>query len=341
MLSTDDTPVQVSNLKKANHQAKQGAVLDGFTRRPQATENTPKAKPSQARTSPVTAKAHLQKSKTLMRPAVKKPKPVAPRADIQRVKHSIVKKQDIARAARAAQVQKSGAVNRYGAHIGSTGIQRHVVEHLPVVAAPSSVSQRVAQLATSTETQLKQSVDLIEESLRNASSHLEQFDSRSLRKSFLERTGFRNKAANIGAISTVTVLLFGFFAWQNAPNLQTRLAATQSGVSAHMPGYKPSGYSAQRGVKSEPGKVAITFRSNTDDKQFVVTQQASNWSSDSLLSNHVLASRQPFQTYQDQGKTVFIYDNSNATWVSGGVWYRIDGNASLTSDQLLRIASSF
>lgn len=120
-----------------------------------------------------------------------------------------------------------------------------------------------------------------------------------------------------------------------------RVAAARSGVSAQLPGYHPAGFSAANGIKSEPGKVTVAFKSNTNDKQFSVTQQASNWSSDSLLSNHVLASKQPFQTYQDAGITVYISNNSSATWVNGGIWYRIDGDATLTSDQLLRIANSF
>ncbi len=59
------------------------------------------------------------------------------------------------------------------------------------------------------------------------------------------------------------------------------------------------------------------------------------------LTNHVLTNKQPFQTFQDAGKTIYIYEDSKATWVNGGVWYQINGNASLTSDQLLRIANSF
>lgn len=323
-----------------------GAVMDGFTRRPQiqtpvATQPAKKAKPTTARTAPAHAATKLQKSKTLMRPAVSKPKPVI-KSDVSRVKHEIRSKQDPARTARAASVVKSSAINRYGAVATDHRIIKKVA-HMPVASQPAhlTVTQKVAHLATSTEAHLKQSVDVIEESLRNASAHLERFDGDHIKRSFHERFGFRNKVANLSSFTFAVLLLVGFFAWQNAPNLEMRVAATRSGVAAHMPGYKPAGFGVSRNVKIDPGKVAVTFRSNTDDKKYTVTQQASTWSSDSLLSNHVLATRQPFQTYQDQGKTVYIYDNSNATWVSGGVWYRIDGNANLTSDQLLRIANSF
>lgn len=311
-------------------------VVDGFTRRPQMQA---KAKPTTARTAVANASAvKLEKSSTLMRPAVKKPAKVI-KSDITASKHSILAKHDPTRATRAASVQKSSSIQRYGAVNQHKVIKK--VAALPVAnQGHHTATQKVAHLATSTEAHLKQSVDIIEESLRNASAHLEQFED-TVKRSFFERFGFKHKGANFAALSFAGLLLVGFFAWQNAPNLEMRVAAARAGVSADVPGYRPAGFGLSRDIKSEPGKVAITFQSNSDNKKYTVTQQASNWSSDSLLSNHVLASREPFQTYQDEGKTVYIYDNSNATWVNGGIWYRVDGDASLTSDQLLRIANSF
>lgn len=342
-----------------------GKVVDGFVRRQQTFSALPVApviktvrtidinsapaamavaaptsKPNTARSAPSHVKANLEKSKTLMRPAVKKPQPVIEhKAETPAYRF---KKENHARSLRAASAQKSPLIRRFHPVNRHAIIKKAAV--LPVVAqneaAKRQISSQVAHLATSTEVKLKQSVDIIEESLRNASAHLETFEDNVAHSSFWTRFGFRNKAANLASLSFAGLLLVGFFGYQNAPNIDMRVAAAKSGVSAHMPGYSPAGFSAVRDVKSEPGKVSVIFRSNTDDKKFTVSQQASNWSSDSLLSNHVLASKQPYQTYDDRGKTVYIYDNSNATWVNGGVWYRVDGNASLSSDQLLRIANS-
>jgi hypothetical protein len=107
-----------------------------------------------------------------------------------------------------------------------------------------------------------------------------------------------------------------------------------------MPAYTPAGFSLNRDVQVSPGKITVGFRSNTDDKEFTITQQASNWSSQAMVNNHLIASNKTYQSYDNNGKIVYIYDNSNATWVNGGVWYQINGNATLTSDQLIRIASS-
>lgn len=337
-----------------------GRVVDGFVRRPNVAAAQPakvvakpvqvtapvettvkKVKPAAQRAPVVHAKAKLQKSKTLMRPAVKKPKQIVEATTVP-AKHTQLKKQDPTRELRAASVPKSTLVSRFNhsATPEATIVKRQA--SLPVSPAPPMTEQigsKVAQLATSTEAQVKHSVDIIEESLRNATAHLEVFEDKA-KKGFLERFGFKHKGANIASLTVAGFLLVGFFAYQNILNVEMRVAATRAGLSAHMPGYNPAGFSAANGVKSEPGKVAVTFTSNTDDKHYTLTQQASNWSSDSLLTNHVLASKQPYQTYQDEGKTIYITDNSNATWVNGGVWYKIDGNASLTSDQLLRIANS-
>lgn len=322
-------------------------VLDGFVRGAR-THTT-------ARTQPKYQKTALQKSQTLMRPAVQKPQPIAKTAAQNSVpaKKLQFKKKDTGREARAASTPKSSAIRRFKAPAQpATLVKKQAVVPVATQAAPvaprhaaaayAPASQRAAQLATTTEAHVKQSVDAIEASLRSATSHLQHFDDSLMKRGFFSRFSlFKSRAANLATLSVAGLLLMGFFAYQNAPNIEMRVAAAQSGVSAQMPGYKPTGFSASRGIKADPGKVTVAFHSNTNNKEFTVTQQASNWSSDALLANHVLASKQPYQTYQNEGKTVFIYDNSNATWVNGGIWYQVNGDASLTSDQLLRLANSF
>jgi hypothetical protein len=317
-------------------------AVDGF-RGPVQAKQPVKPKPVQPINKPAEVKsaAKLEKSRTLMRTAVKKPKPVSNHAS-STAKHTQLKKEDSHRKIRAHSVPKSSLVQRF--NLGGHGkiVKKETV--LPVAQKPAvaqHITSEVARLATSTETQIKHSVDIIEESLRNATSHLEKFEDKVGRSTFWDRVGFRNKAANLTSLAIAGVLLLGFFAYQNIPNAEMRLAATRSGVSASIPNYRPAGFSGAKDIQVEPGKVSVSFFSNSSDKQFTVTQQASNWSSDSLLTNHVLANKQPFQTFQDAGKTIYIYEDSKATWVNGGVWYRVEGNASLTSDQLLRIANSF
>ena len=73
---------------------------------------------------------------------------------------------------------------------------------------------------------------------------------------------------------------------------------------------------------------------------FGLNQKASSWNSSALLDNFIQPKGKTYQTYQEQGKTIYIYDKASASWVSGGVWYQVTGNSSLNNDQLLSIANS-
>jgi hypothetical protein len=270
-----------------------------------------------------------------MRPAVKKPV----------IRNDVTSKRPIAedattkaRELRAKQSSKNPLVHRFNHSNAHTSVPKRQA-HLPValpVAKPHKGGSNSTRQANHHTTQ----PTIFEQAIKNADSHLKEFDSAAHKKGrALRRYGLKSKAGNIALLSVAGLLLVGFFAYQNAPSIEMRLAATRAGVPASMPGYKPAGYGATS-VKHEPGKVSVSFRSRTDNKGFTLTQQASNWNSASLLANTVTQNKQPYQTYQDGGKTVYIYNSSNATWVDGGVWYQLEGDASLTSDQLLRIANS-
>ena len=118
------------------------------------------------------------------------------------------------------------------------------------------------------------------------------------------------------------------------------LAATRAGLNASIPTYQPSGFSMAGPIEYEPGVVTLNFKSNSDERSFAVTQKNSSWNSETLLENFVFATKQPYQTFQANGRTIYIYEGNKATWVDGGVWFNIDGKANLNSDQLLRIADS-
>lgn len=322
-----ETPMQAI-IKPAN-----GAVLDGFTRRAPSVSVAKLPKTAQLATSqPKPAARGVQKSQTLMRPAVKKPAVI--KNDTQGKQHlPKPAHQDLARKARAQISAKSPLISKFGGIKHHSSVSKKEA-HLPV-ALPTQADQNIEQRAN---TELQR----IEQAIAGATSHLNQLEKGIVKKArLLDRVGFRNRFANIATMACSLLLLVGFFAYQNAPALEMRVAAARSGVSAQMPGYKPAGYGVAGKVDSSAGKVTVSFKSRTDDKKFTITQQSSNWNSSSLLANHVAKASQPYQTYQNDGKTVYIFDNSNATWVNAGIWYQVVGDASLTSDQLLRLANSF
>jgi len=292
--------------------------------------------PAASRTVAQNANRKLEKSKTLMRPSVKKP--VLPKSDITPMRPAVKSPGHSAiREARAMEASRSPHVSRFGE---PKPIVKKEVE-LPVAEQPAAL-QPMQTLPTITQA-VHNEISRMEHALDDANAHLRTFEETMVKKvPFLRRVGFKNKAANLAAMTTAFLLLVGFFGYQNKTLVEMKVAAQQSGVSANLPGYKPAGYVVKGGVDAEPGKVRVSYKSTTDNRGYTLTQQASNWNSTALLANHVTKNHcnTCFQTWQNEGKTVYVYDNSNATWVSGGVWYMLEGNANLSTDQLLKIASS-
>lgn len=118
-----------------------------------------------------------------------------------------------------------------------------------------------------------------------------------------------------------------------------RVAAVRAGISANYPQYNPDGYHFSGPITYQPGEVNISFKSNTNPKGFVIKQKTSTWDSQAVLDNYVAKQTGTYLTYQERGLTVYSFGN-RAAWVNGGLLYTIDGDAPLSSDQLLHIATS-
>lgn len=144
--------------------------------------------------------------------------------------------------------------------------------------------------------------------------------------------------------ATMTALLVfsavGYIAYRNIPNMALRVAAQRAGFNASLPGYSPSGFSFAGPVAYSEGIVELEYKSNSDDRTYQLIQRESPWDSESLLDNFVANTGNDYLTFQERGLTVYIYDTSNATWVDGGVWYIVEGQSLLSSEQLLKIAGS-
>lgn len=150
----------------------------------------------------------------------------------------------------------------------------------------------------------------------------------------------RPKARSVFATAVLVVLGLGYVTYLNIPNLSLRVAASRSGINATMPGYKPSGFAIAGPIKYSQGLVTLNFSSNSDERNFAISERSSSWDSESLLANYVEKETPNYVTFQEKGLTVYIYDGSSATWVDGGIWYTIEGESQLNSDQLLKIAAS-
>lgn len=310
---------------------KNGPSIDGFSRKP--------SKPVASHSF----HSKAEKSKTLMRTAVKKPvhhkvhsstshtpsshKATKPQAHVA-VQHE--------RIARATNVPKSTLISRFGSTSGpSATVLETKVAHVPV--APAPPVQQHAPVAK----HRPGAANPFHSAIENAVSHHQGSPRKPTKRQRVAKAlRITPRTVSFGSFIIAGMMLGGFFVYQNIPNLAMRVAATRSGVTAKLPGYKPAGFAMNGPIKYSTGQITVSYRSTTDNRAFQVTQRNSEWNNETLLEKFVSAERRAFQTYQDRGKTIYIYDDNNATWVNDGVWYQVEGKSSLNSDQLLRIANS-
>lgn len=307
-------------------------VVDGFVKRPKTTQ------PNNNRSVHM-HNQHPQKSKTLMRTAVKKPiaNNVSSASNASPKKTLFGKATVMPRTSTipehrqklADNTQKSNLVHKFGSS------EVHPIK-------PTVVPLQVHTAPAQTQPRLTKTAELLEKALQAAEGHNEPYfqSKKKLHHKIAKKIGVSGRAVAITTSILAAIAFGGFYAYQNVPRIAMKVAASRAGFGASMPNYSPSGFSFSGPVQYSEGQVTVGFKSNTDDRNYKITQQTSDWSSDSLLNNFLVTSGKTYQTYQDRGRTIYIYDNNNATWVDGGVWYQIEGKSDLTSDQLVRIANS-
>lgn len=311
-----------ASVKKPHHTSVQGHNIDGFKR--QAAHAHPKISHTSIHHKP-------ERSKTLMRSAVHKPTP-APAATVAARR---------AKPSPTTNVTRSHLISKFG----TPNARPKPVPAVLAVKAPPEVLDEVDLLDHHHQTSLKPPrsapANHIDTALEHATSHEQPRHKKTTRRhQVAKKLRVSARAVNIGASLIVMVILGGYFAYQNVPNLAVRIASARAGVAGGLPDYQPAGFSLRGPIQYQPGQINISYQSNSDDRKFHLTERSSSWNSETLLQNYVAINRRAYQTYQSSGKTIYIYDKNNATWVDEGVWYQIEGNSALSSDQLLRLANS-
>lgn len=147
----------------------------------------------------------------------------------------------------------------------------------------------------------------------------------------------------ITSILAVAVLVLGglYVVFQFVPSVSVAVAAAHAGVKASYPDYIPDGYALSQPITYSDGQVSLRFTSNSNSQDYyTVVQKKSTFDSTSVLDNIVRPKvGDNYATTKERGLTIFTY-STNAIWANGGVLYSVEGNASLSSDQIRRIATS-
>lgn len=158
------------------------------------------------------------------------------------------------------------------------------------------------------------------------------------RSAYQPKTSFFKRHASIFAGSLAMVILGGYLTYLNMPNISMRIAASQAGINASYPEYKPAGYSIKKLASFENNQVVMEYQNH--NKAFKLTQQASAWDSKTTLENIVKKrAGEVYHTDQTKGLTIYTYGNQ-ATWVNGGILYNLTFDDSLSIDQIHKIATS-
>lgn len=157
------------------------------------------------------------------------------------------------------------------------------------------------------------------------------------KKSFFAR---HSRLFNISSIIIVLLLVAGYITYVNLPSLSVKIAASRAGIAADYPSYQPAGYRFDGPVEVASGEIKLHFVANAGPQKFTITQTKSNWDSSALLENYVRPTyNNDYATYTNGGLTIYVH-GTDAAWVNSGVLHTITGEASLTSDQIRRIALS-
>jgi hypothetical protein len=309
-----------------------------------------KSKPSRSHTRKLSAPHNVSRSpappSTLMRQAVSKPGPGTKRrlrayGDTDRlieppqlplVKPS-VQQIDEQRLRHARQISKSRFISRFSVFTAAGGTPAvQAASSAPAARSLQPVPVTEPRRAAGRHKRPQTTADVLEHALRHAESHRQP----SVRKPARSRA---KRNAGIGAAVALAVVLLGLIITQNLSTVRLQMASAKAGFSASLPDYRPAGYSLGQ-LNYATGVVSADFHSNSDGRYYTVTQKRSSWDSSALQANFVTTTGGQYQTVTAGGRTVYLYGQGNATWVSGGIWYIVQSNGSLSSRQLVDLATS-
>ena len=286
-------------------------------------------------------KTNPQRSQTLRRDAVKKP---------QGKYESTAK----SRTTQRSRVTRSPKIQKFAPHPSPVSNNRSMQDisrprpakvNLPPSQVVRDTHQRIQAKRQTTPTkpvamssrELKES--LISQSLEKAMTEKQtktNSKTKTPRKSLFKKP---LRTSTVMASALAVVVLGGYLAYTNMPGLSTKIAASQAGIQASYPGYKPDGYRFKGPVSYGDGELSISFASNSSPRSFTINQKKSTWDSGTVLDSYVLGQSDEYIANTSQGITVYTYSNG-AAWVNGGILYTLEGDATLSTEQILRIANS-
>lgn len=314
-----------------------GVDYDSHSGLPLQNPQTPVARRHVVRTPSVSAKGiHQthQRSSALNRQFVKKtaaaPQPVKQTA-VVRPQQQGKKSMDMRSA-----TKRSPHITRFAAAPVPAPVA-HIVKDIAPVTHPLVAKAHASRPAPQTQTPQQTTQQPTARDIKHAELGKALLNATPNTKSVKKP---QKRGLSIAAATLGLVLVAGYFTYVNLPNLSVRVAAAQAGIDATFPEYRPVGYHINGPVAYKNGEVNINFASNSGPLAFSLSQARSSWDSSALLEKYVNPeSDGKYATYNDGGLTIYTYGN-DAAWINGGILYTVDGSATLSNEQIRRIATS-
>lgn len=334
--SVSETPKQAHAAVKKQQAARSGGPnIDGVLPKKVAPKATDEAnphkhyEPSLERQPAPHHKNRPQKSKTLRRDILAKPKRTLPVQAEQRAPKKVVRSPHISRFAPTKHSAKhTPQAKEVDPELKQQAEELHKkhVAHLQKKHAPTAhISSKTIK-----EHLLKTQLDNAPEPDTLFPPEVEKALPRSRKVRLI----------NIAATSLTLILLGGYLTYINIPNLSIRVAAANAGVDANLPRYQPNGYRIHGPIAYTNGEVQVNYQQNGGEKSYTITQRSTDWDPQATLDNYVQPdSQDDYQIHSIQGLTVYTY-NKKAVWVNGGILHIIDGTAPLSGQQVENIAAS-
>ena len=148
--------------------------------------------------------------------------------------------------------------------------------------------------------------------------------------------GFR-KLILATACAAAAVFAVIYFVGANTTDISMKVAAMQTGIDAHYPGYVPRGFSLTD-IISENGKITLNFKNSLDGEAFSIIEEKVNWKASDLKKEFVEPTYNSY-TVITEGEIDIYVNGSNAAWLKDDVFYRISTTSgSLTKKQIVTIA---
>ena len=306
----------------------------------------------------------LQKSKTLMRNSVKNPltsnvkiktvsasipNPVQPKEDNFSTQESKLDGYVHNRHPRNYKIPRSELISRFSSTANSNLYepQKQVESKDQSTAILPKFEPQLPESASSTlDLNSNQSKNIFEEALKTTPipDQAKELKYSKPQKHKIKKHTKRHKVPVLASSLSVLVIALiagGIYLGHNLNKVSLYLASSRAGFTPTVSSYNPSGYDLSS-VSSASGVIESSFKSNSDSRTYSIIEKKSNWNSSDLLNNYVVnRAGLNYQTITQNNLTIYtINNNSLATWVKGGIWYIIQDNNSLSTHQIIEIATS-